>query len=143
MQRELGIKIWLDRPVWGWGGGSYVYLFNTYHVRVPELAAQVYREQPQLNRFYGPTVNCDWIEFLVEYGAIGVSFMLAALGIPFAAWVTGHGWKNPLSLFLMAGVVGLILHASLDYILRNPAILLLGAGAFIAAIRVGLPATDE
>jgi hypothetical protein len=100
------------------------------------LAAQVFREQPQLHRFYNPTVNCDWIEFLVEYGVAGVACMLAAVVIPFASWLRRRGWRDPLSLFLWLAVTGLILHASLDYILRNPALLVLGAGALTAAMRL-------
>lgn len=136
MQREVALEMWRERPVWGWGGGSYVYLFNTYHVRVPELAAQVYREQPQLNRFYNPTANCDWVEFLVEYGAVGVGFMVAALAFPLGAWFRWRGWREPLPLFLMCGVAGLVLHAYLDYILRNPALLILGTGTLFAAVRM-------
>jgi hypothetical protein len=143
MQRRVALEMWGDRPVWGWGGGAYVYLFNTYHTRVPELAAQIYREQPQLNRFYGPTANCDWVEFLVEYGLVGVAFMLAAIGLPLGAWLRGHGWRDPLSLFLMLALAGLVLHAWLDYILRNPALLLLGTGALYAACRLREPCADD
>jgi O-antigen ligase len=136
MLREVGYYMWHDSPVWGWGGGSYLYLYNTYHVHVPALAEQVYREQPQLNRFFGPTANCDWIEFAVEYGAVGVGLMAAMALIPFVAWWRARGWSDGLALFLVIGGAGLVAHAYFDYILRNPALLMLGAGSVFAALRL-------
>jgi hypothetical protein len=143
MQRQVALEMWRDRPVWGWGGGSFVYLFNTYHVRVPELAAQIYRDQPQLHRFYGPTANCDWVEFLVEYGVVGLASMVAAVGFPCVAWLRQRGWRDPLSLCLMLAMAGLVWHGWLDYILRNPALLLLGTGALFAACRRCRPCADD
>jgi hypothetical protein len=141
MLREVGGYMWRDRPVWGWGGGAFLYLFNTYHVHVPELAAQIYREQPQLNRFFGPTANCDWIEFLVEYGVVGVALMIGAAGILFLVWCRWRGWSDPVSLALICGPTGMVLHAYFDYILRNPALLLLAAGSAFAAVRLIGPST--
>ena len=134
--RAVGGHMWRDRPLWGWGGGAYLYLFNTYEARVPELKAQIFREQPQLNRFFGPTANCEWIEFLVEYGAGGVAFMVGAIGTLLAAWSRWRGWRDPLSLACVSGTAGLVLHAFFDYILRNPALLVLAVGQVSAAVRL-------
>ena len=135
MLREVGYEMWSDSPVWGWGGGSFLYLYNTYHVRVPALAAHIYAEQPLLNRFFGPTVNCDWVEFLVEYGAVGFLLMLAMMAVFLVAWWRRGGGQEALTFFLLAGVAGLALHAFFDYILRNPALLILATGVIFSSLR--------
>lgn len=135
MLREVALEMWRASPVWGWGGGSFLYLYNTFHVRVPELAAHVYAEQPQLNRFFGPTANCDWIEFLAEYGAVGLLLMTSLLATVVNAWCRRAGYRDGLTFFLAVGVGGVLLHAFFDYILRNPAILTLGAGVVFAGLR--------
>src|SRR6185369_15340931 len=28
LTRQVGLEMWKDEPAWGWGGGSYMYLFN-------------------------------------------------------------------------------------------------------------------
>jgi hypothetical protein len=139
MLREVGFHMWKGSPMWGWGGGSYLYLFNTYHRNVPELARHMYREQPNLNRFFGPTANCDWIEFLVEYGVVGGSLLLLMFTVPLITWWKWEGREHGLSIFLVLGAVGIVLHANFDYILRNPAILVLGVGAMLAALRLAVP----
>ncbi len=137
--RDVGVEIWQDDAVWGWGGGSYMYLFNTYHHKVPEVARWMYGEQPNLNRLVSPVVNCDWIEFLVEYGLIGSGFLLAALlVVGLACW----RWRHSISveaLFLLAGAAGILLHAYFDYVLRNPAIMLLLLGMLMVAVRLSVP----
>jgi hypothetical protein len=138
--RQIGCEMWLDRPVFGWGGGAYLYLFNGHQTRVPEVVETMYREQPNLNRLYMVSADCDWVEFLVEYGAAGVALMLFAAGtLVFACW-RWDGWKQGLPFFLTLGAVGLALHAWYDHILRNQALMvlflsLLVVGARLAASR--------
>jgi O-antigen ligase len=137
--REVGLEIWGERPVWGWGGGSYMYLFNTYESRVPEVKRWMYAEQPNLNRFVSPTVNCDWIEFGVEYGAVGLGLLVAAAAWAVLACFRWRVWEQPGAGFLLAGAGGIAGHAYFDYILRNPALLLLFLGLLVAAVRLAAP----
>ena len=137
--REVGTEIWSERPVWGWGGGSYMYLFNSHHQRVPDVARWTYGEQPTLNRFVSPTVNCDWIEFGVEYGAVGLALLVLAAAWPLLACLRWGVRAQPAAAFLIVGVVGISVHAWFDYILRNPAILMLFLGMLITATRLAAP----
>lgn len=137
--REVGVEMWKDAPVWGWGGGAYMYLFNSYHPRVPAVAQWVYREQPNLNRFVAPGLNCDWIEFLVEYGAAGVALLAAAFVIAVSACWRWRREAPAGAFFLMLAAAGLVGHAYFDYVLRNLAIVLLFLGTLVVAVRVSTP----
>jgi hypothetical protein len=137
--RHVGLEMWQDRPVFGWGGGAFLYLFNTYHTKVPEVAKLIYEQQPQLNRFYDVTANCDWIEGLVEYGLVGVGILSLAVALPIFTCLRRWREISPGTGFVMAGVVGLLFHAGYDYILRNPAILLLFLGLVTSMFRLSVP----
>lgn len=137
--REIGCEMWLDRPVFGWGGGAYLYLFNGHQKRVPEVVEQMYREQPNLNRLYMVSADCDWVEFLAEYGAAGVGLLLfASCSLVFACWRWGS-WTQGLPFFLALGGVGLALHAWYDHILRNQALMVLFLSVLIVAVRLAAP----
>lgn len=138
LTRQVGIEMWKEQPAWGWGGGSYMYLFNTYHSLVPEVQQWVYREQPNLNRFVQPGLNCDWIEFLVEYGVIGVGLLVIALAVALGACARWWPGAPTASGFVIAGIAGILLHAYFDYVLRNPAILQLMLGLLIVAVRLSV-----
>ena len=55
-----------DRPVWGFGGGSYVWAYPPYQVHVNQ----------HLNWDYA---HNEYIQMLLEYGAVGLGLALAAL----------------------------------------------------------------
>ncbi len=136
MLREIGWEMWSDRPVWGWGGGAYLYLFNGYHQRVPEFAAHIYREQPDRNRFFMVYADSDWVEFLVEYGVVGVGLMVAALGICVVIWLKAKAWRDTTLACVMMAVAGLVLHGFLDHTLRNPALLMLLGALMVVGLRL-------
>jgi len=138
MLRKVGLIMWRDEPLWGWGGGSYMYLFNTYQAQVPEIAAHVYREQPNLNRFFMMSADSDWVELLVEYGLVGCALLGGFAAVLAAAWWRWRGWTQGLPLFLGAGAAGIFLHGYLDHVLRNPALLLLLAGLLVTAVRLAV-----
>jgi O-antigen ligase len=131
--------MWQDQPAWGWGGGAYMYLFNTYQEQVPQLRAQIYREQPNLNRFYMVNADSDWVEFLVEYGVVGIALLCATVVSMASALWRWRAWSQGLPLFLGLGAVGIILHGYLDHVLRNPALLLLLSGLLVVAVRLAVP----
>jgi len=116
-----------------------MYLFNTYHRQVPEVVQYMYHEQPSLNRLVGPVINCDWVEFLVEYGVIGVGLLCLAVALAVGAafwWRKGAPGET---LFLLYGAAGISIHAYFDYVLRNPAIMLLSLGTLVVLVRLSVP----
>jgi hypothetical protein len=137
--REVGCEMWYDRPIFGWGGGAYLYLFNGHQARVPEVVQHMYSEQPNLNRLYMVSADCDWVEFLAEYGVFGVGLLLLAAGaLAFASW-RWDGWKQGLPFFLTLGGVGLALHAWYDHILRNQALIVLFFSLLMVGARLAAP----
>lgn len=141
--RQVGMEMWKDDPAWGWGGGAFMYLFNNYEGRVPELRAAVYRSEPNLNHFVVASADSDWVEFLVEYGLAGTVLLVAAAAAAVFAWARWRGWRNPLALFLFLGAAGLVLHAYLDHILRNPALVLLLAALAVSLVRFAAPGRQD
>jgi hypothetical protein len=79
------------------------------------------------------------VEFLVEYGVVGLSLLVAAGALLAVAWWRWRGWAPGLPLFLGLGAAGILLHGYLDHILRNPALLILLAGLLVVAMRLAVP----
>lgn len=140
MLRQVACEMWQDRPIFGWGGGSYLYLFNGHQERVPELRRQIYQQQPTLNRFYMMSADSDWVEFLVEYGIAGVALLCtASVAFLWICW-RRRRWTLPFALFLSLGAMGLALHAYYDHILRNQALLLLYLSLLVVASKLACAA---
>ncbi len=143
MIREVGLAMWMDRPLTGWGGGSYANLFGIYQHKVTAMKMYLRALPADAPRPSGATAKCDWVEFLVEYGVIGLVLMLGIVGVHVRWWVYWRGWKNALPCFVLLGGLGLLFHACFDSILRNPALLLLFSGMQIAAVRLAAPAKGK
>ena len=143
MIREVGLAMWMDRPLTGWGGGSYANLFGIYQHKVTAMQVYLRALPADAPRPSGATAKCDWVEFLVEYGVIGLVLMLGIVGVHVRWWLYWRGWKNALPTFVLLGGLGLLLHACFDSILRNPALLLLFSGMQIAAVRLAAPAKGK
>ena len=105
-------KMWLIRPVMGWGLGNF-----------PEAYPQ-YRSF-YTNLFVNQAHN-DYIQLLVEMGALGFVIMLWFLGRMFygAARKLGNWASNingALTLAAMLGCVGILVHSLVDFNLQIPA----------------------
>jgi tetratricopeptide (TPR) repeat protein len=107
-----------DRPVWGFGGGSYVWAYPPYQVHV----------RHHLNWDYA---HNEYIQHLLEYGAVGLGLALAALVA--CAWGLVRGVllaRSRTGAFLLAGAAGglvaSLVHALFDFnfhIFPNPHVL--------------------
>ena len=107
-----------DRPVWGYGGGSYVWAYPPYQVHVNQ----------HLNWDYA---HNEYIQMLLEYGAVGLGLALAALAA--CAWGLVRGVllaRSRTGAFLLAGAAGglaaSLVHALFDFnfhIFPNPHVL--------------------
>jgi O-antigen ligase len=122
LQHRVAWLMVADRPWLGWGGGSYLYLSPLYVERVPALM-QVLREQRQNHRPVFSHADGDWLEFIVEYGLTGAA-LLATVAVSWAAWTLKRIRRlgtEPLVLAAGAGVV--LAQATIDPVLRSPAVL--------------------
>jgi len=107
------ISMFKEKPVYGWGAGSFRYLFPAY---------QLQREKVRLG--FWRFAHNDYAQHLAEYGIIGGALWFAIL----MNWVYMAGmaaWLKPgrgLIAVLVLGLVGI--HAYLDYPLHTPSVVI-------------------
>jgi O-antigen ligase len=106
------LSIWRDHPWFGSGGGTFFLAFLPYR---PENVVGFYDH-----------AHDDFVEFLVEVGAIGAVPLIALL-----LWSQWRGWRlllgrnttgfeRGLAFASVMGVTELLIHASVDFNLQNP-----------------------
>ncbi len=118
-QWETAVRIWQDHPVWGVGGWGYRHLLPYY---VDEAFARSAGDPGKAN------VHNDALQFLAEFGGVGLALLLGALVVTGAGFV--RAWQSareqPASaVFTMvfAGLLLVGLHSLIDLPFRNPAVL--------------------
>jgi O-antigen ligase len=105
-------KMWTARPLMGWGLGNF-----------PEIYPQ-YRSF-YTNLFVNQAHN-DYVQLMVEMGAIGFALMLWFLATTFYRASTKLGsWASningALTLSAMLGIIGILVHSLTDFNLQIPA----------------------
>ncbi len=110
-----------DAPAFsGAGAGSFRWLAPVYFSKVPALC------WPDGGVKLAYYAHCDWLQMLAEWGVWGI-VTLASLAVWFVARIRA-GLAAAASCWpLVFGLVMLVLHAGWDYLLYNPAVLLVAA----------------
>jgi len=106
----------MDKPILGWGNGSWAYLFPLF--AGPEFSVQM---GSGLRSF--PFAHNDWLQLWAESGLIGLlAFLIVAAGI--IRLLRRRGRANPITVWTLWGVglVGVL--ACWDYPMGHPADLL-------------------
>jgi len=117
-QHEVAWQMHRDAPWYGWGAGSYLYLFGTYYPRVPQLTAHF--EAQRLNRVVFAHADGDWLEFLLEYGIVGMALLMTP-AICWLAWLLPRVRRVGREVWLLtAGIACVSAQAAIDPALRNP-----------------------
>ena len=106
------IRMFLQRPVWGWGLGTFPTVYPTYRSFYTNL-------------FINEAHN-DYAQLLVETGLLGFALMLWFLtclyrrGLPTSRrWE--FKWDGALSLAALVGCTGILFHSFVDFNLQIPA----------------------
>lgn len=123
-------KMIKDRPVWGWGLGSYGHIFFDY-------AGPEYRHPLGKIIKRNEYAHNDWLQFLVEFGAIGY---LLLLSVPVAIIIrTFRRPRKYTECYWLALSIGLFLSfASFDFPFGPSAGLAIFAVSFSASARLSL-----
>ncbi len=108
-------KMALARPWWGWGLGSFVYVFRYF-------AGPEFYQGHRYIRF--EFAHQDWLQYWAELGSVGFFFFLAT-----PVMIVIHAWRkgktNPVSGWLAVGCGLILLMACIEFPLSNPAIIAL------------------
>jgi|GEM_PF-5519771 len=113
---QAGWRMFLDRPVLGWGAGCFCYGFSKYQRAEPELMK--WRD----TQLRWENVHDDWLELLIETGLCGA----AGVGYVIYYWIREvmrlRLWRYPSILPILSGILGLMVYGFFDFPFHNPAI---------------------
>jgi len=128
--RQAAGEMLRDRWLLGWGAGCFCYNFPGYARRYPEI---YYIGNG--HRQYWEHVHDDLLEFPLELGLAGATPLAVMLGC--GAWqlCRRRFWRNPVALLLVLGCMLALLHAAVDFVFQNPAVLLTWAVFLAGAVR--------
>ena len=108
------LKMIFEKPVFGWGLGSYSLIIN-----IPE-------------RYLGPEhqganfdhAHNDWLEYMSETGIVGFILLAIMFVAPYGIYLR-KGNPNPISRWLWGGAIVLLLYSIVEFPCRTPAVALL------------------
>jgi O-antigen ligase len=121
------LKMILEKPVFGWGLGSYSLIIN-----IPE-------------RYLGPEhqganfdhAHNDWLEYMSETGIVGSMLLAVMFFAPYRIYL-GKGNPNPISRWLWGGAIVLLFYSIVEFPCRTPAVALLLTMIVAIATKYGL-----
>lgn len=116
--RQATWQMFRDRPLTGWGAGSYRFYFPVYQKAYPVLLVGQNGRTGAWEHAHN-----DYLEFLAELGILGCSLLLAlALHGARELW-RARFWRNPVALLGTAGLGLTLVHSWVDFHFQSPAIL--------------------
>ena len=118
-----------DRIWFGWGLGSYPYLFAIYNTQEPN-------PQDHLPIFYSEA-HSDWLQSAAENGLIGTALLGLCGLVPLWA-LRSVRLRNPLVLYLFGGCGLLLIYAWIEFPFGNVAVVLTWWLCFFCAVRYAL-----
>ena len=128
--RQATWDLFLDKPLTGWGAGSFRHAFPIHQQNYPDIF--------RLNNkrvFCWDHAHNDYVQALAELGVIGVLFPILAL-IWMAVKLCRLGTlSNPAFLLLTLGLGLTLAHAWVDFPLYNPAILTTFCAVWVLVVR--------
>ncbi len=100
------------RPLWGWGAGSYPYIYP------------LYADESLIRRDGKPLffefVHNDYLQLLAEHGIVGAILLLLS-PVLILIGTRRQSWRQ-LEIWIAAGMGGVLLMALIDFPFGNPAV---------------------
>ena len=111
-----------DRLVYGWGAGSFRYVFPIYQRDYDILWYYYYRnDKGWIGRKIYDYAHNDWVQFLADYGIVGCVFLLFMFGALFIDNLNIFLYRKSSGLFIFFGVTLIMIHNFADFIFSCPA----------------------
>lgn len=114
-----------DRPLFGWGLGSYPTVFTRYNSQVSTDRLPIYYED----------AHSDWLQSLAENGVIGTLCLIVLVGLP----LIEVGRCRPLHTlpsYLLVGCATVIAYATIEFPFGNHAVVYSFWLYFFTAVRL-------
>lgn len=106
------LRLFADRPLFGWGMGSFPHAFYSYN------------SQDRLRRIH-PSVfqdaHSDWLQCLAEHGAIGTLLLAAAVALPLRRSLASM-LRSYFARYVLLGCCVVLVLASFEFPFGNPAV---------------------
>lgn len=106
---QIGLKMWQERPLTGWGAGEYAYQYLT---RLAGLFPEDKTHAQLRSIVFAREAHNDYIQFAAEFGVIGLILFILLVGVVFRQiWMTKSQVQDMFPAF--AYVAGYMAVASL------------------------------
>ena len=128
--RDAAVEMLQDRWVFGWGAGCFRHGFPLYAQKYPAI----YHSSGGNLQAWEHAHN-DWVQFPVELGVVGMLPILFMLGWIMRELVRRQFVRNAAASCAVLGCGLVFLHASVDFVFQNPAVLFTWSFLLIAAAR--------
>ncbi|MCX6581017.1 MAG: O-antigen ligase family protein [Candidatus Aminicenantes bacterium] len=114
---SAALDIWRHNPFFGIGGGSY----SEYLIYYERPNSTRYTETHERGK---ANVHNDFIQFLCEFGIVGIGLLTAALVLLAVKIVKNKEWKQGFVLFGLLGMSGVLIQGMMDVPFRNPSVII-------------------
>jgi O-antigen ligase len=115
-----------QKPLFGWGLGSFGTAFQTIRPRPVALSRQYERSYVE--------AHSDWLQAAAETGFVGL-FLLLAMGVLPLLWLPRTGWRHPLVGWPLFGCALIALYAWVEFPFANGAVMISFWTVYFAALR--------
>jgi len=109
-----------ERPLFGWGAGSWRYVFAYFQLHHPEIQ---YLDASRTVPAVWEDAHNDWAQYLSELGIIGSLLLGFMLLWPLMESLTFIRSIHLTQVILCLGVIALLLFSLIDLLLQNQAVL--------------------
>lgn len=120
---SITVDMIAERPLWGWGLGSFVHVFPFF------AGDKFYPGEDWVMQF----AHNDWLQYLAELGVCGTLCLLAT---PIFLMLHYRGAQSPARVWFWIALCCLGIIALLDFPLANPSIQILAAVTFALGLRL-------
>ena len=144
MTTRITWEMFEEKPWFGWGAGSWRYVFPKYQRNYPEVYYQRYdRRRGWVGRKVYFYAHNDIAQFLCEYGIFGCAILMSIF-----IWWTGMLWIRTSgnvfgALMLQICLLAALGHGLVDFILQSPAYWIALHGALFVGLKLLLLNTER
>jgi O-antigen ligase len=126
-----------DRMLYGWGAGSYRYVFPIYQQKYDSIwHHSVDRNSGGTGRKLYSYAHNDWVQFLAEYGILG-SFIIVAMFICLIIYaIKLFYFSRSAGFVIFSGLFFIFIHNFVDFIFSSPSYWVAFWGSLFTVIRL-------